>query len=45
VVIDLGAEVTAAGVRLTPRQGDRPAKVKNFKVFLSSSPFGTQAKN
>lgn len=34
VVIDLGANVTAAGVRLVPRQGDRPAKLKAFKVFL-----------
>lgn len=34
VVIDLGSSVTAAGVRLVPRQGDRPAKLKAFKVFL-----------
>ncbi len=38
VVIDLGAEVTAAGVRLIPRQGDSPAKVKAFKVYLSKNP-------
>jgi beta-galactosidase len=45
VVIDLGAGVTAAGVRLTPRQGDRPGKVKAFKVFFSATAFGTSAKN
>jgi beta-galactosidase len=45
VVIDLGSDVTAAGVRLTPRQGDSPGKVKAFKVFLSKSAFGTIAKN
>ena len=45
VVIDLGLNVTAAGVRLTPRQGDRPAKVKAFKVFLSMWAFGTISNN
>ena len=34
VVIDLGKTVTAAGVRLTPRQGDSPGKIKAFKVYL-----------
>ena len=45
VVIDLGATVTAAGVRLTPRQGDRPGKVKAFKVFFGTTAFGAQRKN
>ena len=39
VVIDLGVEVTAAGVRLTPRQESNSAKVKSFKVYLSKTPF------
>ena len=34
IIIDLGANTTAAGVRLTPRQGDRPAKTKAFRVYL-----------
>ena len=40
VVIDLGADVTAAGVRLTPRQANSSGKVKAFKVYLSPTPFG-----
>ena len=34
IVIDLGANTTAAGVRLTPRQGEHPAKTKAFKVYF-----------
>ena len=35
VVFDLGETVSASAVRLTPRQGDRPAKLRKFQVTLS----------
>lgn len=44
VLIDCGADVTAAGVRLTPRQGDRPGKIKAFKIYFAATPFGAIAK-
>lgn len=34
VVVDLGQTVTADTVRLTPRQGDSPGKLKAFRVAL-----------
>ena len=42
VLIDLGGEVTAAGVRLVPRQGERPAKLKAFKVFFGDAVTSTK---
>jgi beta-galactosidase len=38
VIIDLGNETEATGVRLLPRQGDHPAKLKDFKVYFGISP-------
>lgn len=39
IVIDLGGEQTASGLRYLPRQDSPNGRVKGYRVFLSSKPF------
>lgn len=42
LVVDMGADIEVAGVRYLPRPGDAEAggRIKDFRVYVSSQPFG-----
>ena len=40
IVIDLGEILHFAGVKYLPRQEDKPGRIKAFKVYARSTPFG-----
>jgi beta-galactosidase len=39
LVIDLGTEQTVAGARLLPRQDSPNGRIKDYRLFLSTTPF------
>ena len=42
LVIDLGEEATLGGIRYLPRAGEtgKPARIRDYRVYLSDKPFG-----